>query len=602
MRDDERRAALHEARQRVLHLNFGCGVERGGRLVEQQNGGILQHGARDGDALALPAGKLEPGLTDQRVVAFGQRCDELMRGRVAGGLLDFGIGGAGRAIGDVGADRVVEEKGFLRDERACGAQRTQCDVARILPVDEDAAGGRIVETRHEVEDRALAGAGRTDERDRVALRNLDVDAVERRRTVAIMEVDILEADRAILDVERFRVFGRRNARLDVENGKDARRRRHAFMHQRLRIGELLQRLIGEQHGGEKAAEIADGEEACLHAAAAEIDDRGDTDAGKHAGDGARHAARLDGFHRIMAHAVDGTRGACALGRLLVIGLDDADALERLGDDGGQVARAFHVELRRLARAPPELPDDEADDGNDRRAHQGELPVEPEHGADEREDGEEVLPEVDHRGGDGVAHAVCVVEKTGDEAARMGVRNPGKIGMHDLREHALLDRSDDVLTDLCHVDPRDIGRDGLHRGGGYGAGGDEEQHPGVRADDVVEGELDEHGHGAGRARDHEAGEKRDDGRPPVRLQVFPRHAGKDASHADFGHWQRRHGIGAGRRPRSGLTGSGVGRLARHSGLSLWGALGRRRPVRRAPVQRAPVQRDCADNITGEALPP
>src|SRR5690606_28595162 len=120
----------------------------------------------------------------------------------------------------------------------------------------------------------------------------------------------------------------------------------------------------------EAAKVADGEETRLDAPPAEIDDGGNADAGQHARDRARHVPALDRLERVEAHPVDGARGPLDFGRFLIVGLDDANALERLGDDGGEVSRAFHIELRGLAGAPPELADDEGDEGNDGGADQG----------------------------------------------------------------------------------------------------------------------------------------------------------------------------------------------------------------------------------------
>ena len=57
VRDDQRRAVGHQVVERVLHQAFGFGVERGGGLVEDQDRRVLQHRARDREALALAAGQ-----------------------------------------------------------------------------------------------------------------------------------------------------------------------------------------------------------------------------------------------------------------------------------------------------------------------------------------------------------------------------------------------------------------------------------------------------------------------------------------------------------------------------------------------------------------
>ena len=60
---------LQSSAMRLLHVALGFGIERRGRLVEQDDRRILDQRARDGDALALAAGELQAVLADRRVVA-----------------------------------------------------------------------------------------------------------------------------------------------------------------------------------------------------------------------------------------------------------------------------------------------------------------------------------------------------------------------------------------------------------------------------------------------------------------------------------------------------------------------------------------------------
>jgi hypothetical protein len=95
--DQDRGAAGHQPLQRRLDLGLALGVERAGGLVEQQDRGVLQEGAGDGDALALAARQARPGLADDGVVALGQVQDEIVGGRLARRRLDLQLAGAGRA-------------------------------------------------------------------------------------------------------------------------------------------------------------------------------------------------------------------------------------------------------------------------------------------------------------------------------------------------------------------------------------------------------------------------------------------------------------------------------------------------------------------------
>ena len=75
--DDEGRAVLSQRIHGGLHAGFRFHVQRAGRLVENQNGGILQDGAGDGDALAFTAGQAVTAFADLRQVAGNTAVDEI---------------------------------------------------------------------------------------------------------------------------------------------------------------------------------------------------------------------------------------------------------------------------------------------------------------------------------------------------------------------------------------------------------------------------------------------------------------------------------------------------------------------------------------------
>ena len=73
MRHQEDQPARAPGRQVLEHAPLGLGVERRGRLVEDQDRRVLQHRARDRDALALAGRELRAALAERRVVAVRQR-------------------------------------------------------------------------------------------------------------------------------------------------------------------------------------------------------------------------------------------------------------------------------------------------------------------------------------------------------------------------------------------------------------------------------------------------------------------------------------------------------------------------------------------------
>src|SRR5262245_18594513 len=75
MRDDESGAILHHLVQRSEHAEFGCGVERAGRLMEDQYRWILQQSARDRQKLAFAAGERTAALADHGIKSIRIRVD-----------------------------------------------------------------------------------------------------------------------------------------------------------------------------------------------------------------------------------------------------------------------------------------------------------------------------------------------------------------------------------------------------------------------------------------------------------------------------------------------------------------------------------------------
>ena len=116
MGDDEGGAALHEEVEAVLDEGFGFGVEGAGGFVENEDAGVGEYGAGDGEALALAAGELDAALADDGVVALGETLGELVDAGDGAGFheLFFGGGGAGELY--VFADGSVEEEGLLEDD------------------------------------------------------------------------------------------------------------------------------------------------------------------------------------------------------------------------------------------------------------------------------------------------------------------------------------------------------------------------------------------------------------------------------------------------------------------------------------------------------
>ena len=138
-----------------------------------------------------PPDRRGAALADHRLVAVGQRHDEVVRVGGAGGGDEFGLGGVGAAEAQVVLDRAVEQVGVLRDHGDHAADRVGIERAQILAADADGAGLRIVQAQQQAHDGGFAGAAGADDADALAGGDGERQAAMRRAAAAgIGEADV----------------------------------------------------------------------------------------------------------------------------------------------------------------------------------------------------------------------------------------------------------------------------------------------------------------------------------------------------------------------------------------------------------------------------
>ena len=101
MGDDQGRVILRDLRQGALDGLLGVAVQRGGRLIEDQDARPLEHGPGDGHALFLAAGELEPALPHPGLPAVREGLDKGPDMGHLRGPLDLGLGRLGAPVGQV---------------------------------------------------------------------------------------------------------------------------------------------------------------------------------------------------------------------------------------------------------------------------------------------------------------------------------------------------------------------------------------------------------------------------------------------------------------------------------------------------------------------
>ena len=146
---DSRWAMMIVVRPRITSRSAGTDprlrrrVDRGGRVVEDEDARVDEQRPRDGDPLALPARQRDAALADDRVVPVGELEDELVRLCGACRRLDRLERRIRHAQRDVVADRRGEEERILGDDADLAAERAPREVADVDAVD-DARARRVV--------------------------------------------------------------------------------------------------------------------------------------------------------------------------------------------------------------------------------------------------------------------------------------------------------------------------------------------------------------------------------------------------------------------------------------------------------------------------
>ena len=119
-------------------------------------------------------------FVDRRVVVLGQRPDEVVRLRRLRRLHDRSSLRVLAAVGDVLANRAGEQPRVLQHHAEHAPQRAALQLADVDAVHANRAAVDVVEPHQQVDERRLAGAGRTDDRDHLPGRDVERHVVDER--------------------------------------------------------------------------------------------------------------------------------------------------------------------------------------------------------------------------------------------------------------------------------------------------------------------------------------------------------------------------------------------------------------------------------------
>jgi len=201
---------LHKLVQRRLHNLLACRVQSTRRLVEQQHGGILDHGARNRNALLLPTGEESSLLPHVCVKLVGKLLDKVVGVGHPRRLLHLLPRRPGLAARDVVGDRPGEEHRLLPHQPNLRAQPSDVEGGDIVSVQHHLAGAGVVEALDELDGSALAAARRPNERNRGPGGDLEVVPVAHSlvRARGVREVRVNELNVPPHSVELGPLLGR----------------------------------------------------------------------------------------------------------------------------------------------------------------------------------------------------------------------------------------------------------------------------------------------------------------------------------------------------------------------------------------------------------
>ena len=120
--DDKGGAPLHDGVHASLYHLLGTGVDTGGCLVENEDGGIGYGSTGDGKELALSLAEVASVAAEGCVIAVGESADEVVGTNQLSRLDTFLIGGIELAVTDIVEDGACEEVGLLEDDAHALAQ------------------------------------------------------------------------------------------------------------------------------------------------------------------------------------------------------------------------------------------------------------------------------------------------------------------------------------------------------------------------------------------------------------------------------------------------------------------------------------------------
>ena len=163
MRNQKRGFAGAFPRQVFQNNLFGLDVHGRNGIVENQDRRVFHQGARNGNALLLPARHRHAALAQHRFVAFRKALDVGVHVGQAGGSFHVRMTAAVRGKGNVVFNGVAEQKVVLGDVGGRAAHGADGNRVHVPSVQKQRAVGHIVGAENQIDQRSLARTGLSDD-------------------------------------------------------------------------------------------------------------------------------------------------------------------------------------------------------------------------------------------------------------------------------------------------------------------------------------------------------------------------------------------------------------------------------------------------------
>ena len=377
---------------------------------------------------------------------------------------DLLAGGVRPPVGDVVVDRGAEQERVVGDDADLAAQRVELDLAHVDAVDQHLAAGDVVVAAEQGDERRLARAGGARQRDGRAAVDREVDVAQHRGAVLVVERDVAQLDAAVAGRQRRREVGRGDPRLAVEDLEQPHARRGRALAEAERDAERAHRRDQHQQVRVEGREVAGGQRAVDHLAAADDQDRREPELGEEADERLVEGAQAGREHRLVEDAVDGVAEALELARLGRERLDHADAGDVLLRLGGQLSDPLLDLLDGRPRAPPVAERDDDHERHRRERQRRERRVLGEHRDRREQDRQRALGDPDEAVAEEEADRLQVDRRARHELAGLLAVEEAELERLQVAVEPVAQVVLDAERDLARHDPPPDREDEPHEAG------------------------------------------------------------------------------------------------------------------------------------------